>query len=226
MLVTFDLLTSVQFPSNPCLIRPIPWFLRQYFSSVFHCSGNVHGWVSIDCLCLWPRREHTQCENDGGGRVGSCRWRKILRGCVRKIILVCDLLLQDKAWYHVPVRLPVPKETGEASSVYHVGLLPHDRDWNPSVEPSKYVWKGLLEFFRHKLTQICEYDKGLLTKNVIHWEEKRRKMFPLFLEMIAMIIFLLILPKSQELINWILLVGVRAWVSKSEVDYGVSLDFP
>ena len=98
MLVTFDLLTSVQFPSNPCLIRPIPWFLRQYFSSVFHCSGNVHGWVSIDCLCLWPRREHTQCENDGGGGWGHAGGEKYYAGVCAKsfwCVIYCSKTRHD-----------------------------------------------------------------------------------------------------------------------------------
>ena len=40
MLVNFGLLVSFRLLHNPC-------FIRIYFSSVFHCSGNVHGWVSV-----------------------------------------------------------------------------------------------------------------------------------------------------------------------------------
>ena len=34
------------------------------------------------------------------------------------------------------------------------------------------------------------------------------------------------LPTSQVLIHWIILVGIRISISKSESNYGVSLDFP
>ena len=36
----------------------------------------------------------------------------------------------------------------------------------------------------------------------------------------------LLLPTSQDLIHWFMFVGVRIRVSKYDVDYGVSLDFP
>ena len=42
----------------------------------------------------------------------------------------------------------------------------------------------------------------------------------------TVIIFLLLLPTSQELIHWFVLVGVRVQVYKSDVDYGTIMDFP
>ena len=41
-----------------------------------------------------------------------------------------------------------------------------------------------------------------------------------------MLIFILLIPTSQELNNWFILVGFGVRVSKCDVDYGVSLDFP
>ena len=37
---------------------------------------------------------------------------------------------------------------------------------------------------------------------------------------------LLLLPTIQELINWIMLVGIRVSIEKYDVDDGVSLDLP
>ena len=39
-------------------------------------------------------------------------------------------------------------------------------------------------------------------------------------------ILLLFLPTSQELFNWLILVGIRVRISKSDANDGVSLDFP
>ena len=41
-----------------------------------------------------------------------------------------------------------------------------------------------------------------------------------------MLVLILLLPTSQELIHWPMLVGIRAIIAKSDVDDGVSLYFP
>ena len=50
--------------------------------------------------------------------------------------------------------------------------------------------------------------------------------FPLLLSDITVIIFILLIPKSQELIHWFVLLVFRIRVSKYDVDYGVILYSP
>ena len=145
---------------------------------------------------------------------------------MRKIVLAQNLLRQDKAWYRVPVQLPVPQGTGETSSTDHAEVWLRNRDCNPEVDPSTYVWKGFIKFYHHESTQICEYNEGLLTEHAIYWEYKRRKKFPLFVAMLNMFIFIFLVSTIQELIHWILPVGVSVRVSNYDVNYGVSADLP
>ena len=51
-------------------------------------------------------------------------------------------------------------------------------------------------------------------------------MFPFLVSVINILILILLLPTSQELIHWIILVGIRFSISKYDVDDGVSLDLP
>ena len=50
-------------------------------------------------------------------------------------------------------------------------------------------------------------------------------MFPLLMEVFTISIFLLILQTKYELIHWLMLVGTRVSVSKSDVNDDVSLEF-
>ena len=45
--------------------------------------------------------------------------------------MACNLLRQYKAWSWVPFRLLVPQGTEKASSAYHAGKRPRDRDCDP-----------------------------------------------------------------------------------------------
>ena len=51
-------------------------------------------------------------------------------------------------------------------------------------------------------------------------------MFLLLVEVLTVLIFILLLPTSQELIHRFVLLGVCTCVSKSDVDDGVSLALP
>ena len=51
-------------------------------------------------------------------------------------------------------------------------------------------------------------------------------MFPLLVAGIITIFLILLLPTSQEIIHWFLLVGVCVQVSKSDVNDGISLNLP
>ena len=57
-------------------------------------------------------------------------------------------------------------------------------------------------------------------------ERENRDFFVLFVEILTMLIFIFLLPTIQEIVYWILPVGVRVRVSKSDVNYSVSLDPP
>ena len=69
MLVIFGPPISVQFLSNPCFICQIPYFIRQYISSIFHCSGNVHNRVPVYFLCSVAKYSMHMMRERGGGRV-------------------------------------------------------------------------------------------------------------------------------------------------------------
>ena len=46
------------------------------------------------------------------------------------------------------------------------------------------------------------------------------------MEVLTVIILIYLLPTKQELIHWLVLVGIIISISKSGVDDGVSMDFP
>ena len=85
--------------------------------------------VSIQWYCAWYA--HTR-----EGVVGSCRFRNILRGCEREIILARNLLRQSKAWSRVPVRFQVPQGTRETRSSDHAVVRPFDHDCYLVVDPT------------------------------------------------------------------------------------------
>ena len=87
-------LLASQFLSDPYFKRRIPCFLRGYLSSVFNCAGNVRGWAPIYCLRYVAKDSSRAIRERGGGRAGSCRWRKNLCGCASEIILSRGLLRQ------------------------------------------------------------------------------------------------------------------------------------
>ena len=51
-------------------------------------------------------------------------------------------------------------------------------------------------------------------------------MFPFFMEILTMFILLLLLQMSQEHIHCLIPGGVCVWITKLDVDYGISLDSP
>ena len=158
MLVTVGLPISIQFMSGNWFIRQITCLEFRYISSGFHCDGNVRGKVPTDFIRSVANDIRRAMRKIGGGRAGSCRRRKYLRGCACGIILTQNLLHQAKDRSRVPFQLPVPQRTGETISVDHAGVRPHGRDCDPAVEPTTYLCKGLPEFFCYESNQIHEYD--------------------------------------------------------------------
>ena len=72
------------------------------------------------------------------------------------------------------------------------------------------------------------YDWSLLSEHDIHCEEKRMNTIPFLVAVITVIIRIYLLPTIQEIIYWLILAGISISISisKSDVDDGVSLDFP
>ena len=52
------------------------------------------------------------------------------------------------------------------------------------------------------------------------------EIFSLFMKVLTSFTFILLLPMSQDLIHWLLLVGVRVRVSKSDINYGANMSLP
>ena len=161
----WSLLTSrfhSDFPLIPALYAKPPAFYADIFLCISLC--RQHTWLD---LCRLPsvcgQRERVRDALTRGGRAGSRRWRKILRGCAHKTILAQNLLRQSEAWSQLSVRFLVTQGIREARSADHVGVRPRDCNFNMTIEPSMYVWKGFLNCFRHESTQIHEYEKGLIT---------------------------------------------------------------
>ena len=154
MSVTFFLLFSVRFPSDPCFILQITCFLRQYFPP-YYSALVTHG-VVVLILSQFVGSDRSRVMRKLEG--GSFWWRKILRGCTRKIILVRDLLRQAEAKSRVPLWLPVLHITLEASYTDHERVWPCYRYYDLVVNPVTHVLKGFVHFCCHELTQTRDYN--------------------------------------------------------------------
>ena len=223
---------DIRFQSDFCLILALYTKSPAFYADIFPPSS----FVTVTCvlvlcrLSLFVALESVRVMHkwEGVGGAQPCWQRKILRGCACKIIMVRNLLRQSEAHSQVPVRILVLvlQGTEEAISTDNVGVWPRDRYWNLDVNPATHVRIGFLHFHCHESTQTCKYDQVLFSKHSINRKNKLRKMVPLLVAVINVNILLLILPTSQELIHWFVLVGIRVWVSKSDINVGISLDFP
>ena len=128
------------------LYTPRSRFLRQYLSSVFHRR-----------LTLFVATESARVvrERGRGGR-GHAGGEKSFADVRAKLFL--------RAIYSVPVL----QGNGEASSADHAEVRPRNRDCDPSINPVLHVRNGFVNFCCHELTQIREYDQGLLSKYAIN----------------------------------------------------------
>ena len=139
MLLCYNLCRSLL--ASQFLSGFIPCFLRRYLSSIFHCAGNVHGWVPIYCLQSLANDSARAIHVQGGGGDGSCRWRKQLCGCARKSFWRKIYYAQAEVGYWVPSRILILQGTGEPRSADHTRVQPSDRDFDcdPAVVPTTYV---------------------------------------------------------------------------------------
>ena len=133
----WSLLTSrfnSDFPLIPALYAKPPAFYADIFLCISLC--RQHTWLD---LCRLPsvcgQRERVRDALTRGGRAGSRRWRKILRGCAHKTILAQNLLCQSEAQYQISVQIPVSQGIRKASSMDHAGLKPCNYNWDLAVYP-------------------------------------------------------------------------------------------
>ena len=77
------LLVSVQCFSDPCFIFQIPWFLRQYIFSVFHCANNLCGRVPVDYFWSVANDSARAMCGQGGVRRVHLGGKKIMRVCAQ-----------------------------------------------------------------------------------------------------------------------------------------------
>ena len=165
MLVSFGLLGLVWFPSDPCFIHQNAWFLLWYIYSVLHRWFSP--FMDIDRTRVVRKL--------GEGREGSCGWIKIVRGCAQKIILVRDLLHQAKYRYWVLVRLLVTQGTGYSRSADNSWLWPRKRNFDTTINAATHVQNWFIHFLWHELTQIHEYNQGLISYHSININNKWKK---------------------------------------------------
>ena len=161
--------------SNPCFIYRNPWFSCRQLSTSSTLPAIYVGRSTYIVFCTRTRRAYERFVNEGGGGCRIIQMGKYIYiwMCAGNYSGVC-LLIYSKSQSMVPLRSPVPQRTGEASSTDHVVVQFRDHNYDSVVDPSMYVWKGFLKFFRHILIQISEYYEFLLPDHVIHWEGKCR----------------------------------------------------
>ena len=157
--------------SNPCFIRQFTCFLRQFLSLLSSSCGIV---------CTVRKWEE--------GVRGSHGWCGDGRGLVCEFMLAHDLMYQPKVQWRVPVWLPVLHDTKDSSSTDHMWVWYHKWDWNSTVYPAPHVQNGFVHFRCHDLTQFHNYHHAFLPYHAININNKQRKMFPLILSVITMII--------------------------------------
>ena len=151
MSATFGLLISLQFLSNPCFVYRKSWFYDNLFIFVFHCFINLCGRVPVSCIWYIVNHSARTMHGQGGSEIPHW-WQK---NCVS---------VRTKLFWRAiypPSRGPIPgpsQDTGKASSKDHMVVQPRDRECDPDVDPTTYVWNMFLNFFHHELTQSCKCD--------------------------------------------------------------------
>ena len=152
MLVTFALPILVQFTPDTCFIFQNPWFLLQYFPSVFH------RWMSIN-----GHNEHAR---------GA--WTRGKEGGVTSVAQSSSQMCAQNysgAQFIVPIRGLIPgPSTAPGPTVGWRGYLRGSflsTTLRPrlcsAINPTMHVQYGFINFLCHESTQIREYDQVLLS---------------------------------------------------------------
>ena len=82
---------------------------------------------------------------------------------------------------------------------------------------------GSYHLICHDYTKLSEHGQGLPPYDSINRKNIWRKVFPLIVTVLTMLVFLDSLPSIQEHCHWIILVGIRTRISKFDIDYGFIL---
>ena len=94
------------------------------------------------------------------------------------------------------------------------------------VNPATYMWKDLSSFSAMSRLKFVSMTSASFPSMQSTDRTNGEKMFPLWVIVLTTFIFVLLLPFIQELFHSLLPVGVCVQLSKSDVDYVISMDFP
>ena len=100
----------------------------------------------------------------GGGVLGLM--------CV--VTRICNLICQPDSQFRIPVQIHVPQGTGDLSSAYHTWVRSHNRYYNLTVYPPRYVRKCFVYFIFHGSNQFLNYGQGFPPYHSIYSNNKRR----------------------------------------------------
>ena len=107
----------------------------------------------------------------------------------------------------------------------HPRVQPRDRDCDPAVNPIFNVQNRFIHFRGHDLTQSGEYNLGLLTDNFIRREDRRR-IFPLVMSVITVLVLLYFLSPRQQRIHSFWIPSLHVSISKHNFNNGFHMDLP
>ena len=141
------------------------------------------------------------------------------------LVRVCAKLF----WSTIYCANPRPKPESQSGSLYRIGLV----RWSPQII-RKYNLAPMFEIRPSNQPRTCKmgysifanYDQGLLYKNEININNKQRKLFPMIVAMITMLLILLFFLLGHERFHWILLVAATVWVPQSDVNDYIIMKFP
>ena len=172
----------------------------------------------------WPRRFRRQFTNEGVGR-GLSGGENLTRVSAQNYSV---------AQFIAPIKCLIPGPSPVPGPARVWGCKIHGSCVSTTLQPQ--FWSGQLPIYvRVKgFPQVLSLwvNSNLWVRQRLHSRTyhtlrgQTEKVFPLFMTVLTVFIFILLLPKRQELIHWIFPVGFCVQVSKYDVNYGVSLYFP
>ena len=134
------------------------------------------------------------------------------------------LLRQSLTWR--PVKFPGLQGNWESISVEHLGVRSRDCYCHPASNLKFNVSNGFVNFCGHELNQSGKYDLGLFAHHPIKQEDKQRKMFPLVMEMLPVLVFIQFFPPRKNLIQSLWLPSILVSIYKPYVNDRLCLTLP
>ena len=174
---------------HPCLRDTLQmvWFLLQIslvglYPWSLYPSGRWEGVRGV--VVLHIRIKLWKTRGRGGYKWVSLCW------CARFNLGTRYLLRQAQYEAQLPVQFPSLQGTWDSSSVEHPGVRTHNCYCDTVFNPTFNMQNGFIHFRGHDSTQSGKYDLGLLAYHPINREEKRRKIVPLLIAMLSLIVLL------------------------------------